>query len=173
MLVETPENVLALTASVRRGGSNRDSVGEGDITEGDALRGVAPLQSSSSPRVPLLPGSRARASRAVLYASWTAENVALAPDENRSHTERTPPPVEPNRSVVVERAGRGPGVSGLGTRAGECAGASAGEEAGDGEGRWCGNDACGGTETVVSGNPGSSWGCSTMDSADGGACVAT
>src|SRR5260221_5832196 len=26
--VETPENVLALTASVRRGGSNRDSVGE-------------------------------------------------------------------------------------------------------------------------------------------------
>ena len=99
--VETPENVLALTASVRRGGSNRDSVGEGDITEGDALRGVAPLQSSSSP-VPLLPG-RARASRAVLYASWTTESAAPAPNESRSHTERMPPPGEPNRSVVVER----------------------------------------------------------------------
>src|SRR6267142_3832650 len=64
--LEALENVLALTASVVRGSSNRDSVGEAEITEGDALRGDELLQSWSSSRpLPRPPALRARASRGV------------------------------------------------------------------------------------------------------------
>ncbi len=134
--VETLENVLSLTACVTRGGSNRDRVEgvEAAFTDGEALRGDAELQSCNSPRELPLPGSRARASRAISYASCTAESAAPAPVESRSHTERMLPPAEPNKSEDVERAGRDPDpvARGLGTRTG----ASGGVGAGDG-GRGC------------------------------------
>ena len=66
--LEAPENVLALTASVMRGGSNVDNVGEEENTDGEALRADGAVQSCNSPRLPP-PGPRTRASRAVPYAS--------------------------------------------------------------------------------------------------------
>jgi len=67
--LEALENVLALTASVMRGGSNVDNVGEEENTDGEALRGDGAVQSCNSPRLPPAPGPRTRASRAVPYAS--------------------------------------------------------------------------------------------------------
>ena len=173
--LETLENVLALMASVMRGGSNRDDVGEeAEITEGDGLRGDEPLQPGNSPRLlPPPPALRARASRAVSYASWTTDSATPAPDESRSHTERTLSPAVPSKSVEAERTGRGPEASGLGTRAGASEGISAGEDAGDGEGGRRGNVVGGDRETVVPRSPGSSSRFSTMDIVDSGAGVAT
>lgn len=141
---ETLENVLALTACAIGGSSNRDSAEgvEAAFTDGDALRGDAELQSCNSPEVLFPPpASRARASRTLPYASCTAESAVPAPNESRSHTERTPP-AEPKRSEDVERAGRGtdPGARGLGTRTGASEGVGAGEDAGDGgRGSCCGS----------------------------------
>jgi hypothetical protein len=98
---KTPKKVLALTACVMGGGSNRDGVEgvEVAITDGKALRGDAKLQSCNSPGpLPLLmPVSRTRASRALPYASCTV----FAPDKSRSHTERMLPPAGPNEPEDV------------------------------------------------------------------------
>jgi hypothetical protein len=59
--LETLENVLALTSLVKRGRSNRDSVGEEETMDGDPLRGGGVLQSCISPRPPAF---RTRASGA-------------------------------------------------------------------------------------------------------------
>jgi hypothetical protein len=154
---ETLENVLALTACVTGGGSNREGV-EAAFTDGEGLRGDAELHSCNSPGLPL-PASRARASRALPYASCTTESAVPAPEESRSHTERIPPPAEPNKSEDVERAGRdpGPNARGLGTRTGAGVGVGAGEDAGDGgRGCCCGSRTGAKREALVSGRPGSS-----------------
>jgi hypothetical protein len=168
---ETLENVLALTACVTGGGSNRDGVEgvEAAFTDGDALRGDAELQSCNSPELPPIPppASRARASRVLPYASCTTERAVPAPDESRSHTERMLPPAEPNKSEDVERAGRDPdpNARGLGTRTGASIGVSAGEDTGDGgRGCCCGSWRDTDTEVLVSGRPGSSSGFWTIDS---------
>ncbi len=141
--VEPLENVLSLTACVTRGGSKRDSVEgvEAAFTDGDALRGDAEPQSCSSPALPPLPlpAYCACASRALPYASCTTESATPAPDESRSHTERMPPPAEPNKSEEVERAGRDPDPdpTGLGTGMGASMGVGAGEDTGDGVGGCC------------------------------------
>lgn len=168
---ETLENVLALTACVTGGGSNREA-----FNDGEALRGDAELQSCNSPGLPLpLPASRARTSRALPYASCTAESAVPAPDESRSHTERMLPPAEPNKSEVAERAGRDPdpGARGLGTRTGASGGVGAGEDTGDGgRGCCCGSRTGTDREALVSGRVGSSSRFWTIDSADGGAGTA-
>jgi len=167
---ETLENVLALTAWVTGGGSNRDSVEgvEAAFTDGEAPRGDAELQSCNSPGLPLPLPACARASRAVPYASCTAESAVPAPDESRSHTERMLPPAEPNnKSEDVGRTGRDPdpNARGLGTRTGASVGVSAGEDTGDGgRGCCCGSWRDTDAEVLVSGRPGSSSGFWTIDS---------
>ena len=83
------------------GGSNHDGVEgvEVAITDGEALRGDAELQSCNSPEpLPLLmPASRTRASCALPYASCTI----FALDKSQSHTEHMLPPAGPNEPEDV------------------------------------------------------------------------